>query len=245
MLDQLETPSPLPNNPPAPPKRPRLKSARQWWRDIIEIVMIVVTIYTFVNLLTARAIIEGVSMQPNFYTNQLVIVDRVSYYFRSPARGDVVVISNPTDACKNVVRTIDLPFFGSKGDDETCADFIKRVIGLPGETVQLKQENSGGEKAWRVYVNGVRLDEPYIAKFCDNCTDKSWVVGADQFFLLGDNRSASYDSHLFGPVDRTIIVGQAWVRYWPPDTAGFIPHPAYGPVPTSGPQPLPTTKPGN
>jgi signal peptidase I len=232
--------------PPAPPRRPRLKSARQWWRDIIEIVMIVVTIYTFVNLMTARAIIEGVSMEPNFHTGQLVIINRFSYYFRVPTRGDVVVITNPTSSCKDVVKPqgLDFPVF-STNENDPCPDFIKRVVGLPGETIELRSEGTGEAKVWRVFVNGVEIDEPYIAQFCNtDCTNRTWTLGSDEYFMLGDNRSHSYDSHLLGPISRAHIVGQAWVRYWPLDSAGVIPHPSYIPIPSDPPAtPTPTAAP--
>src|SRR5262245_15495331 len=94
------------NSVPEQPKKhasPGLKPHRGWWRDVLEIVALIVIIYTLVNLSTARAIVEGPSMQPNFYTGQLVIVNRFAYYFSQPQRGDVVVINNPTEACKDVV----------------------------------------------------------------------------------------------------------------------------------------------
>ena len=225
---EVSTPEPAPT--PTRNSRPKLRSPHRWWRDVIEIVLIVIIIYTFVNLMTARAIIIGSSMAPNFATDQLVIVNRFVYYFAQPSRGDVVVISNPTQQCKDVVKnTIDLPFFSVQNNpnDEQCADFIKRIIGLPGESLEIKKG--------RVYVNGVMLDEPYIAKFCEIGCDKTWTIGPNEYFVLGDNRSNSYDSHSFGPINQTLIVGQAWIRYWPLDVAGIIPHPQYGPIPSAAP----------
>jgi signal peptidase I len=198
-------------------KRPRLSSRHVLWRELIEIALLIVIIYTFVNLTTVRAIVDGPSMQPNFYTGQLIIVSRFVYYFNPPARGDVVVLHDPGDPAE---------------------DFIKRVVGLPGETVQLK----GG----RVYINGTLLDEPYIAEFCNTCPDDSWKLDEQHYFVLGDNRNHSLDSHRFGPLDRRLIVGQAWIRYWPLSDFTIIPHPGYGPIskvapvlPTSTPFPTP------
>src|SRR5438105_15864968 len=102
----------LPEPAPVAP-RPGLSPRRGWLRDVLEIVALIVIIYTLVNLSTARAIVEGPSMQPNFYTGQLVIVNRFAYYFSQPQRGDVVVLNNPTDACKDVVKNrtaIEVPF---------------------------------------------------------------------------------------------------------------------------------------
>src|SRR5262245_44838680 len=123
---------------PTRPIRPALSPRRGLWRDLLEIVALIVIIYTLVNLSTARAIVEGPSMQPNFYTGQLVIVNRFAYYFSEPMRGDVVVLNNPTDACKDVVKSravIELPFLSQNNPASSqCEDLIKRVVGLPGET---------------------------------------------------------------------------------------------------------------
>ncbi len=199
------------------PLRPRLSSRHALWRELAEIVLLVATIYTLVNLSTVRAIVEGPSMQPNFYTGQLVIVNRFVYYFNAPARGDVVVLHDPQDPSQ---------------------DFIKRIVALPGETVQMKDG--------RVYVNGTRLEESYIDDFCRLCPDRVWQLDADHYFILGDNRNHSLDSHRFGPIDRRLIVGKAWIRYWPPQEFTIIPHPTYGRVsrvppvlPTSTPPPEP------
>jgi len=196
------------------PDHPGLSRQHSLWRDVIEIVLLIVTIYTLVNLATARAVVEGQSMQPNFYTGQLVIVNRFAYYFLEPQRGDVIVLHDPKDPSQ---------------------DFIKRVVGLPNETVQIQ----GG----RVYINGVELDEPYIAEFCRAGCDGTWTLKSDEYFVLGDNRSNSFDSHSFGPIARSLIVGQAWIRYWPPQDVGMIQHPGYGPIPSSGalPTPIPPT----
>jgi signal peptidase I len=191
--------------------RPRVSSRHALRRELLEIALLVVTIYTFVNLSTVRAIVEGPSMQPNFYTGQLIIVSRFIYYFASPARGDVIVLHDPEDPSE---------------------DFIKRVIGLPGELVQLKQG--------RVYINGALLDEPYITEFCDTCPDDSWKLDDQHYFILGDNRNHSLDSHRFGPIDRRLIVGQAWIRYWPLSDFAIIPHPAYRPISTVIPALPPT-----
>ncbi|MCC7208267.1 MAG: signal peptidase I [Anaerolineae bacterium] len=187
--DDQDTASHLPIAPSeaSPPPQPRVRVRhRAWWRDIVEIVLLILLTYTPINLMTARAVVEGPSMQPNFFTGDLVIVNRSVYFFSPPSRGDVIVLHNPRV---------------STGDD-----LIKRVIGLPGETVEI---NDG-----RVYINGILIEEPYIERFCTNC-DGSWTLGPDQYFVLGDNRPNSYDSSRFGPISKDLIVGQAWIRYWP------------------------------
>lgn len=209
--------------PPAPPtepeKPPALISRNTLWRDVVEILLLIVTIYSLVNLATARAVVEGASMQPNFYTGQLVIVNRFAYYFSKPQRGDVIVLHDPQDPAQ---------------------DFIKRVVGLPGEVVTIKEG--------RVYVNDSLLDEPYIPRFCTTGCDGQWVLDGQQYFVLGDNRPNSHDSHSFGPIDSKLIVGKAWIRYWPPSDIGVIAHQDYGPVsqtppPTATPTPTHTPRP--
>lgn len=164
-------------------------------RDSLETLILVATIYAFVNLASARFVVEGDSMQPNFHTGQFLIVSRAHYLLGEPARGDVVVFHYPLDP---------------------RSDFVKRVIGLPGETVTLR----GGQ----VYVNDQALDEPYIREACtpQNCPDTAWPVGEHQYFVMGDNRNESRDSRAFGPVDRAYLVGQAVLRYWPSSDWGLV-----------------------
>jgi signal peptidase I len=199
---------------PKPPLVPRIAL----WRDAAEVILLIVAIYTLVNLATARAVVEGSSMYPNFETGQLVIVNRFAYYFDAPQRGDVVVLHNP------------------RNENE---DFIKRVVGLPGEQVAIREG--------RVWVNNTLLEEPYIERFCSLC-DGEWILARDEYFVLGDNRPNSHDSHAFGPIKKDLIVGMAWVRYWPLPEFQVIPHPRYGAispyVPASTPD-VQTTPPAN
>lgn len=205
-----------------PVDRPVVHRARQGFlRDILEMVALVVVIYTFVNLMTARAIVDGPSMQPNFYTSQLVIINLFSYYFNPPARGDVVVLHNPSKECQDtILKNQHTLVLFPPNSNTTCDDLIKRVIGLPGETVTMKNG--------RVSINGTFIDEPYISSYCERSDcNGTWPLGATQYLVLGDNRPESYDGHSFGPIDRTLIVGRAWFRYWPLNKAGLIPRPTY------------------
>lgn len=181
-------------------RRPRLLPKNALLRDLFWTVVLFLMIYVPINMVTARAIVDGPSMQPNFYTDDLIVVNRFVYYFGTPSRGDVIVLRNPVNAA----------------DD----DLIKRIVGLPGETVEIKNG--------RVFINGVMLEEPYVKDFCRGFCDGTWYLGDDQYFILGDNRNNSMDSHSFGPINRSLIVGEAWVRYWPPQRAGVIDHPSYG-----------------
>src|SRR5687768_16897081 len=159
------------------PARPslRYRSPARFARELVETVVLIVTIYALVNLASARFIVEGDSMQPNFHTGQFLIVSRVNYLLASPQRGDIVVFHYPLDR---------------------QSDFIKRVIGLPGDIVELR----GG----RTYVNGVELNEPYINEPCNlmSCSDQSWQLELGHYFVMGDNRNESRDSRAFGPIEQ-------------------------------------------
>jgi signal peptidase I len=176
---------------------PRPKLRRQGFasfaREILETLVLVVAIYSLVRLATASFMVVGPSMQPNFYDYQFLLVSRVNYLLGNPARGDIIVFHYPRDPEQ---------------------DYIKRVIGVPGDTVEIHDE--------QVYVNGVALSEPYINEPCRTCSTGSWTLGPDQFFVMGDNRNHSSDSRYFGLVDRHFIVGQALIRYWPPGNWGIV-----------------------
>lgn len=152
----------------------------------------------------ARYIPSG-SMLPTLQIDDRLIVDKVSYRFNTPQRGDIVVFS-PTAALEK----------------QNFHDaFIKRVIGLPGETIAVR----GG----RVYVNDQPLQENYIGK--DEAPQYEWgpqTVPPDSYLVLGDNRNNSYDSHYWGFVPRDKIIGRAVVRFWPPNRVGeILPAPNY------------------
>lgn len=178
--------------------RPRLRghNLAHFLRDIVETILLITVIYTLVNLATARFVVDGRSMQPTFMGGQFLIVSRVNYMLGSPQRGEIIVFEYPLDPTQ---------------------DYIKRVIGLPGDTVKFL--------GTQVYINDVLLDEPYINEPCtfQKCPDMSWTLGEDEYFFMGDNRNHSEDSRVFGPVSRQYIVGEALVRYWPISDWSIIP----------------------
>ncbi|MGE5657891.1 MAG: signal peptidase I [Actinomycetota bacterium] len=145
----------------------------------------------------ARYIPSG-SMLPTLQINDRLIVDKLSYKFQDPQRGDIVVFS-PTEVLSKQYKDA----------------FIKRIIGLPGDQVEVKNG--------RVYVNSQPLREEYIAE----PPQYNWgpeIVPQGQYLVLGDNRNNSYDSHFWGFVPRGNIIGRAIVRFWPPDRVGEINH---------------------
>ncbi len=196
-----------PSEPDAEPlPRPRLRRAR-WLREILETLLIFAVVYVLVNLLTARFIVDGSSMTPTLGTGQYVLVNRMAYLTGTPQRGDVIVLHSPEDS---------------------DTDLIKRLIGLPGETISIADGV--------VRVNDVPLHEPYL-----NTPPRyqgEWTLGAEEFFVLGDNRNNSRDSHNFGPVRREALVGQATLIYWPSQDWQIITHFDYtDPAPETLPAP--------
>ena len=166
-------------------------------REVLETILLTLAIYLAVNAATGRFRIQGSSMEPTLHSGQFVITNKIAYMIGEPERGDIIVFiapRSPTPAHED--------------------DYIKRVIGLPGENVTV----SGGQ----VMVNGVALDEPYIAD-APHYT-RSWTVGLDEYFVLGDNRNSSNDSHDWGMLKREAILGKAWLIYWPPGEWGLAPN---------------------
>lgn len=170
-------------------------------REIIETVVLTVVIFAVINTVTGRFRIEGPSMMPNLQQGQYVIINKIVYRLGSPQRGDIIVFHHP----RNPGR-----------------DLIKRIIGLPGETVQIRDG--------KVYADGVPLEEPYV--FYDSHYSVQYELGPDEYFVLGDNRPNSDDSHNWGTLAREKIVGKAWLSYWPPTTWGGLPHSSYADTPT-------------
>src|SRR5690606_33043093 len=152
--------------------RPKLRQ-QSLLVELLETGVLIAAIYALVNLATVRFFIDGPSMEPNFEAGQFLVVSRVNYLLGSPERGDVVVFNAP----------------GSDNDDPPL---IKRLIGMPGDTVEIRNTE--------VYVNNQRMNEPYIKEACreSRCRDAVWTLGPNEYFLLGDNRNNSRDSRAFG-----------------------------------------------
>ena len=134
-------------------------------------------------------VVKGQSMEGTFYEKDYLIIDEISYRLHGPRRGDVIVFKAPVS-----------------GDH-----YLKRIIGLPGERV--KVEDSKVVIYNDEYPQGVVLEESYLTE--DTPGKDSITLGAGQFYVMGDNRDASYDSRRFGAIDQDSIVGRVWVRGWP------------------------------
>ncbi|MGB1287735.1 MAG: signal peptidase I, partial [Aggregatilineales bacterium] len=174
--------------------RPVLKSSG-WMTELVSRLLFIIVVYILINLLSVRFVVDGPSMRPGFETGQFLLVSRLDYLLGNPARGDVAVFHFP---------------------DDPTQDYIKRVLGLPGETLEIR--------AGMLYINGRLFDEPYLYAQCElpGCADGIWQLGADEYFMMGDNRQQSSDSRAFGAIERQHMVGRVILRYWSPADAGRI-----------------------
>lgn len=164
-------------------------------REVLETAVLTLLLFLAVRLAVQNYRVEGPSMMPTLQNHQLILVNKVEYYLRPPQRGDVIVFAYPRDPSQ---------------------DFVKRVIGVPGDTVEL---NSNGV----VSVDGVALNEPYIEEqYSGLPTSRFWKLGPDQYFVLGDHRDDSSDSRFWGPVPRSEIIGKATLVYFPFNDLHFV-----------------------
>ncbi len=163
----------------------KTRQLRYFLIELLQTILLSLVLYVAINAVSARIRVESISMQPTLYERDFVIVNKLAYQLGSPGRGDVIVFRYPLDP------------------DST--PYIKRVIGLPGETVRV----AGGV----VYVNDVPLSETYI-KASPNYQG-AWTVPGDALFVLGDNRNNSSDSHQWGMVPLENVIGKAEVIYLP------------------------------
>jgi signal peptidase I len=175
-------------------------------REIAETAILTLLIFVLMRAVVQNYRIEGYSMEPNLHEQEYLIVNKISYYLGEPQRGDIIVFEFPGSHLSGPEK-----------------DYIKRVIGLPGDTVECRP----GE----ILVNGQVIDEPYDPNpgsyYCPPT-----VLGPSEYFVLGDNRNQSSDSHSWGPLERRFIIGKAWLLYWPLENFGLVPiHPIEAPDP--------------
>jgi signal peptidase I len=176
--------------PPAPSFGARLA---RFIGEVLQTLVVAAVIFLAVNLVTARIRVEGSSMEPTLHDAELVVVNRLAYRWGGPQRGDIVVFRFPLEPDRR---------------------FIKRIIGLPGEYVVIRDG--------QVIVDGVPLTEPYIAAAPRYSGE--WDIQPGQVFVLGDNRNNSSDSQTWGPLPLAQVIGKAVIVYWPPPEMGLIPH---------------------
>lgn len=221
MIEQdhpLAVPPPIPPSlslDPRPARRPPRKSLIQ---ELLETVLLTVILFGAAKFSLQTFMVDGHSMDSTLSNTEYILVDRISYRFHSggyPSRGDIIVFVAPPDPTK---------------------DYIKRVIGLPGDIVATRAvTGTNGVAVNHVFVNGVMLDEPYLYRDgtmprigsttmeFENCIQScSYKVKQGQVFVMGDNRNNSYDSRSWGPLPIGNVIGRALVSYWPLDHASII-----------------------
>ncbi|HNT74123.1 MAG TPA: signal peptidase I [Anaerolineae bacterium] len=176
------------------PAHPRSVGQILWGllRDVLEtVVPAIVLAFLITHFVGQQTLVLGQSMEPNLYEDQKLVVDKVSYHFRQPERGEIVVVDMGPD---------ELPL-------------IKRVIGLPGETLEIRNH--------RVLINGEILAETYLAVIM-NQDYGPITIPAAHVFVMGDNRNVSLDSRMLGPISLDRITARAWLRVWPLEKAGLL-----------------------
>ncbi|HTK43960.1 MAG TPA: signal peptidase I [Patescibacteria group bacterium] len=182
--------------------------------EVVETLVLTVLIFFGIQTFVAQPYqVEQESMENTLLPGQYVLVDKLTPHWASYERGDIVVFHAPA----GFQPANDVPF-------------IKRVIGLPGDTVEIRDGS--------VYVNDVRLAEEYVfADGADVGTEPApdgsttWHVPEGMLFVLGDHRPASEDSRVFGPIQISSVLGRAWLRYWPLDSFGVLKTPPYARAP--------------
>lgn len=187
--------------------------------EIVEtLVLTLVIFFVIQNFIAQPYQVQQNSMERTLEPGQYVLVDKLTPRWDSYSRGDVVVFNPPLTWTKDPTP------------------FIKRVIGVPGDTVEIKDDGM-------VYVNGTNLDETYL--FANDAgvqepttaslDQGSWVIPEDQLFVMGDHRQKSADSRVFGPISTSDVVGRAFLRYWPIATLGILDTPSYPSVEAATP----------
>lgn len=154
--------------------------------EVVKVVLISLAIILPIRLFLVQPFyVEGASMEPNFYQNEYLIIDEISYRFNAKQRGEVIIFKNPKD---------------------TRSYFIKRIIALPGETVTIEDG--------RVFIDEEILNEPYITNFSSD-NHELVTLGENEYFVMGDNRTNSLDSRVLGAVHQDYVIGRVWIRGWP------------------------------
>src|SRR5712692_7114094 len=183
----------VPQQPAIAAHQPRASTGSSFLRELAEVVLLAVILYIGISFAVQTVHVEGLSMFATLDDNDYLIANKIDYRLHGPQRGDIVILRPPSDNSK---------------------DFIKRVIALPGERLLIRDGV--------VYINGHRLDEPYLPEAWT--TFSNWnpssnpngeLIPPNEYFVMGDNRNRSQDSRILGPIARDRIDGRAWFRIWP------------------------------
>ena len=171
-------------------------SAGSLLRELVETVVLALILFLLIRQVVQNYRIESHSMEPNFYEGQFVLVNKLAYRLGEPHRGEVLVFHNP---------------------DNTDQDYIKRIIGLPGDTIEVVGDT--------ILINGEELPQPFVHNLNPEGTYFGPViVPENSLFVMGDNRPRSSDSRAIGAIDEDLVVGKAWLRVWPLSEFGLVEH---------------------
>ncbi len=211
-----------------PPPAKKTRGRRTLIRDVVEVLLLALAIYVVIAFALQTVRVEGESMVPTLQNGDLLFANKISYHFHGPDRGDIIVLQPP---------------------ESPNRDFIKRVIGLPGEQIEIdgryvdpKNPSAAPRTAVKIKEPGSNtvqvLQEPYLpdqkvdpwveqANCCDSTgratSVPTWLtIPKDQYFVMGDNRNRSSDSRAIGLIPRGNILGKAWIRIWPFSHFGFL-----------------------
>ena len=189
-------------------------TVRQAVSEIIQTILLAVVVFLAISMFTARFEIRQVSMQPNFYAGQRVVVERLPNALSPWLTEIAYAAGKPEPAALGLKRGEIIVFYQP---NESSTPLIKRVIGIPGDTIQVVDG--------AVWLNGKRLGEPYVDGKATTCFAVCGPItlGPDTYYVMGDNRPDSLDSRTFGPVSGNLIVGRVVLRYWPLNAIEFYP----------------------
>jgi len=158
-----------------------------FWEVLETLAIALASIFIIYTFMAQPFIVQGASMEPNFSDGDYILIDEITYRFREPERGEVIVFRNP------------------RNESEF---YIKRVVGLPGEEIVINGEE--------VKVDGTLLSEDYLPIHGSVVGEKVFDLGEDEYFVMGDNRDQSFDSRSWGPLKEDEIIGTVRLRFWPP-----------------------------
>lgn len=177
-----------------------LKKLGAFLYETTQTIVIFLSIFVFIYFFAAQPHqVQGDSMLPNFLSGEYILTDKITYRFNEPKRGDIIVFKAPNNPRK---------------------DYIKRIIGLPGETISLKNST--------IYIDEKPLTETYLEpneKITAGAylkSEKAIKIEPNQYFVLGDNRDQSQDSRTWGPISQNKIIGRVFFSYWPLNTIGKV-----------------------
>jgi signal peptidase I len=190
------------NDPNLIPEAPPVKQGwKNFAQEVLETLGLAVLLFLVINVISARVRVDGFSMRPTLQDGEFVLINRLAFQLGNFRRGDIIVFRPPMYPETDFFRRL----LGLPNISDDYEDYIKRIIGLPGDTVKITNGT--------VQINGTLIGEPYIA--AAPAYSGEWTVPADNLFVLGDNRNNSADSHAWGFLPEKNVLGKALVIYWP------------------------------